>query len=90
MCRCIKHPESTPPEILRMIVWHADFYEKHLKLRDFTRAQAVAELKKVAEELAREHPEHCARLWYNVSKRPICGRLQVLWGIGDQPEIPEA
>jgi hypothetical protein len=85
----IKSPlRNISPSAVRWIATEAGLVEKHLNLGDLTRAMALKELKKVTGQVVEAHPE-CDGLWFSISKRKLWGRYIVVWGIGNQPTLPE-
>lgn len=87
MSRCIRKP-TLPPAALREIISNASHIEKHLNLGDETRKSAMKALDAWASVIPEAYPE-ATGLWFNISKRKVFGRYLVVWGIGEQPTLPE-
>ena len=87
MSRAIRKPPLSTAA-LREIISQASHTEKHLNLGDETRKSAMKFLDAWASAIPEVYPE-ATGLWFNISKRKVFGRYLVVWGIGEQPTLPE-
>lgn len=88
MSRCIAHPTALEPAALRAVASLCAYAERHLNLGDFTRKSALALLNTEAKTLRDIHGPQLDRLWFNISTKKVYGRHLVVWGVGDEPELP--